>query len=66
VEEYQQGIRMGGIQSDWIKEIECAQNEVFARIKNHTYPLDTSWLNWRPDPTWPASHLPENWQEVNY
>ena len=65
-DEYQDGIRMGGIQSGWIKEIERAQNEMFARIEKHIYPLDASWLNWRPDPTWLAPNLPENWEEINY
>jgi len=66
VEEYQQAIRMGGLHADWVTEIEHAQKEVFARIEKHAYPLDASWLNWRPDPSWPAPCLPENWAEVNY
>ena len=66
VEEYKQGISVGGIQSDWVNEIDYAQSEVITRIENHTYPLDASWLNWRPDPTWTAPYLPQNWEEVNY
>ena len=66
VEEYQQAIRMGGIQTDWVKEIERAQVEVFSRIEKQTYPLDASWLNWQPDPAWSAPYLPEDWAEVNY
>ena len=50
VEEYQQAIRMGGIQTDWVEEIERAQVEVLSRIEKQTYPLDASWLNWQPDP----------------
>ncbi len=65
VEEYQQAIRMGGIQADWVKVIEHAQKEVFARIEKRAYPLDASWLNWRPDPTLPEPYLPKNWEEVN-
>jgi hypothetical protein len=66
VEEYRQGIATGGIRSDWIREIEHAQSEVFDRIERHAYPLDAFWLNWRPDPTWSAPILPRNWEEVNY
>lgn len=65
MDEYQHGIRMGGIQSDWVKNVEHAQSEVFARIEKRAYPLDASWLNWRPDPNWSAPRLPENWDEIN-
>ncbi len=65
-DEYQHGIHAGGIRAEWVKEIERAQSEVFARIENQTYPLDASWLNWKPDPTWSTPYLPENWQKVNY
>ncbi len=65
-DEYQHGIHTGGIQAEWVKEIERAQSEVFARIENQIYPLDASWLNWKPDPTWTTPYLPENWQKINY
>jgi hypothetical protein len=65
-EEYQAGIRSGGIRPEWVREVERAQNEVFARIEQRAYPLDDTWMNWRPDPTWDAPCLPENWDEVNY
>ncbi|MDO9300193.1 MAG: DUF402 domain-containing protein [Anaerolineales bacterium] len=64
--EYQDGIRTGGIKPEWVKEIERAQNEVFARIEKQTYPLDASWMNWQPDPAWSTPYLPENWDEINY
>jgi protein associated with RNAse G/E len=65
-DEYQDGIRRGGIQPDWVREVEHAQNEVFAKIEKRAYPLDASWLNWQPNPTWSAPYLPQNWAEVNY
>ena len=65
MDEYQRGIRTGGIQSDWVKNIESAQKEVFARIEKRSYPLDASWLNWRPDPAWSAPCLPENWKVID-
>jgi len=64
--EYQDGIRSGGIRSEWVREIECAQDEVFARIEQRAYPLDDSWLNWEPDPALSKPYLPENWDEVIY
>lgn len=64
VEEYERGIRMGGIQSDWAKNIELAKEEVFTRIENCAYPLDAYWMDWRPDPNWSAPKLPSNWDKV--
>jgi protein associated with RNAse G/E len=62
--EYERGIHTGGIQPDWVKNIEQAQQEVFTRIKERAYPLDASWLNWRPDPAWDLPRLPENWDQT--
>ena len=63
-DEYERGIQTGGIRPDWVKNIEYAQQEIFARIASRTYPLDTSWLHWRPVPGWSAPRLPENWQDM--
>jgi protein associated with RNAse G/E len=64
VDDYQQGIAEGGILPEWVAGIEQAQPEVFDRINQHRYPLDDSWLAWRPDPVWVAPTLPENWKVV--
>jgi hypothetical protein len=64
LDEYQNGIRAGGIQSDWVREIDHAKKEVFTRLEKRLYPLNASWLNWRPNPKWVAPALPENWGEV--
>lgn len=63
-DEYQEGIREGGIQDEWVKGIEKSQAEVFDRIARRSYPLDGSWLDWRPDPAWVLPRLPEGWQVV--
>ncbi len=64
VEDYQESIREGGIHVDWVKSIEQSQAEVFDRINQRRYPLDGSWLNWVPDPTWVVPTLPEKWRTV--
>ena len=64
VDEYQAGISGGGIQDEWVKGIEQSQGEVFKRINKHRYPLDGSWLQWRPDPTWVSPQLPDGWRVV--
>jgi len=63
-DQYQVGIREGGILTEWVKGIEHAQKDVFDRINKRSYPLDSSWLQWRPDPTWTLPKLPERWQVV--
>lgn len=65
VNEYQRGIGVGGIKSDWVKNIERAQSEVFTRIENRAYPLNAHWMNWRPDPSWSTPRLPKNWDVMD-
>jgi protein associated with RNAse G/E len=64
VDDYQHGIRSGGITAEWVDGIEKAKDEVFARIEKSMYPLDRSWLEWRPDASWPKTRLPANWDVV--
>ena len=62
VDEYQAGIREGGILDEWVQGIQRSQAEVFDRIHRRVYPLDGSWLDWQPDPGWIPPKLPESWQ----
>jgi hypothetical protein len=62
--EYREGIREGGIQAEWVQAIEASLPEVFERIAHRTPPLDGSWINWRPDPSWNPPHLPDQWMVV--
>jgi protein associated with RNAse G/E len=64
VDEYQEGIREGGILREWVEGIDHSQAEVFDIIQKRKYPLDGSWLDWRPDPAWIPPGLPVNWQVV--
>jgi protein associated with RNAse G/E len=63
-EEYQEGIREGGIQREWVEGIERSKTEVFSKIDKRMYPLDGSWLHWRPDPAWVSPTFPERWRVV--
>ena len=62
LEDYHDGIREGGIREAWVQGIERSEAEVFDRIDHRRYPLDGSWLRWRPDPNWAPPQLPERWQ----
>jgi protein associated with RNAse G/E len=62
-EDYQDGIREGGILEEWVKGIEQSQEEVIDRIDQRRYPLDGSWVKWRPDLNWIPPKLPKSWKE---
>jgi hypothetical protein len=59
--EYRDGIQAGVLQNKWIEAIEMAKPEALARIEGRQYPLDGSWLDWRPDPSWSPPALPDGW-----
>lgn len=60
-EEYQQGIAKGCLRPEWGQGVEQAKADVFARLEGRLYPFDGTWFQWRPNPAWAASHLPEGW-----
>jgi hypothetical protein len=64
VEEYQRGIQNGILRPEWVRGIERAKTEVFARLEGRLYPFDGSWLQWRPDSAWAASRLPAGWEHA--
>ena len=64
LEDYHDGIREGGIRDEWVKGVERSQAEVLDRIDNRRYPLDGSWLQWRPVAAWLPPQLPDRWQVV--
>lgn len=75
VEEYRRGVETGILRPEWVRGIEQAKAEVFARLEGRLYPFDGAWRlsrapqrglsrapqrdQWRPDPAWAASRLPE-------
>ncbi len=64
VDDYQRGIQRGVLLNDWTQSIEAAKPEVFAKLAEHQYPFDGSWLGWKPDPNWLPPKLPVNWDKI--
>src|SRR5215207_2322831 len=64
LEDYQDGIERGILLKDWTDQIDEAMKEIFQKIELRQYPLDGSWLNWKPDPNWSPPQLPENWDKI--
>jgi protein associated with RNAse G/E len=63
-DDYQKAIENEIIFPEWIKGIEADKPEILHKLEKHQYPFDSSWLNWKPDPTWSPPTLPENWNEI--
>jgi len=64
LEEYNAGIKEGGILAEWVEGIESSKNDVFDRIDKRSYPLDGSWLEWQPPKDWIPPKLPKEWHIV--
>lgn len=61
VDEYQHGIRSGGITPVWVSAVEQARKEVATRLRERLYPLDGAWREWTLDPSWSPPRLPADW-----
>ena len=64
VDDYKMCIKAGMILPEWASEIEIAKADVLARLAGKRYPLDGSWLGWKPDPNWEPPNLPEGWDKI--
>lgn len=64
IDDYQAGINEGGIKEEWVRGIEQSKDEVMKRIERRRYPMDGSWIQWRPDSTWKAPVLPKDWGKL--
>ena len=64
VDDYQKAIEGGIISSEWMLEVEAAKSEVLERLDQRQYPFNSPWLDWCPDPGWPAPKLPPDWDTV--
>jgi hypothetical protein len=61
-EHYALGLHEGCITPVQEKAIECLKPDVFAMIYERRYPLDGSWVNWRPEPDWTVPRLRDEWE----
>ena len=61
---YLEGIREGGIHEEWVQRIEHSKQEVLDKIQKRHYPLDGSWMHWRPEAAWQPPRLAEGWEEA--
>ena len=64
VDDYNEGIERGVILNKWMQEIDKAKQEIFMKMEKREYPLDDSWLKWKPDVNWQQPKLPADWDKV--
>ena len=64
LDDYQKAIEAGMILPEWVHKVETTKEEIFGRLERREYPLDGSWINWKPDLKWLASKLPEDWNKI--
>jgi hypothetical protein len=62
VEGYTSGLREGCITEQQDQAIKSIKPAIFQMIQDRLYPLDGSWVDWRPDPGWESAKLPANWR----
>lgn len=63
-DDYQRAMEHGIITAEWAACVEEAKPEVLDRLAKRRYPFDGTWLNWKPESSWPAPTLPENWDKI--
>lgn len=62
--DYDEGIKLNIIRSEWVEKIELAKQDIFEKLKQTQYPFDGHWVNWQPNEQWTLPRLPANWAEV--
>ncbi len=63
-QDYQKAIDHGIIPAEWLREIETAKGEILEKLAKREYPLNGSWLDWKPATAWAPPELPEHWDEI--
>jgi len=63
-DDYQLGIKSGGILTEWANRIDKSKNDVLGMIEAACYPFAGDYLNWIPDPSWKKCRFPNGWRVV--
>lgn len=64
LDDYDAAIAHGVILNEWTEAVEVAKPEILRKAEKREYPLDGTWLDWKPDPRWSLPKLPADWEEV--
>ena len=61
---YREGVQQGCITAEQDTAIRSVTPSIYELIQQRRYPLDGSWVDWRPDPNWEPARLPEGWEDT--
>jgi len=64
LDEYEHRVRTGVFSVEEVACVAAAADDVIAQIERGDPPFDGSMNDWRPDPAWPVSQLPPDWDVV--
>jgi predicted RNA-binding protein associated with RNAse of E/G family len=63
-EELQDAVRLGIYTAEQAQAFRAEGERAARRLLSGEAPFDRDWSSWRPDPTWPAPTLPQQWEDV--
>jgi hypothetical protein len=63
VDDYQRGLQIGAICTEWVSGVEQARKEILDRLAGRLYPLNGRWLSWQPEKEWTPPQLPRGWEK---
>ncbi|HEX2281822.1 MAG TPA: DUF402 domain-containing protein [Thermomicrobiales bacterium] len=61
--EFAQALAIGRFDPGEVQAIRNEGQRAIRDIEGRRWPFDGSWLDWRPDPTWPVPAMPPNWDD---
>jgi predicted RNA-binding protein associated with RNAse of E/G family len=60
-DELEEAQALGLISEERARELRAEGERVIEQMEAKKPPFDADWETWRPDPSWPAPELPEDW-----
>jgi hypothetical protein len=63
-DELEATVTVGHFSAEQANSIRAYGEKVFAAMEQRVAPYDGSWLDWRPDPSWPVPTLPEEFMAL--
>lgn len=63
-DELEHAVRDGLVTTDQARAFRSASHDAIRRLEEGAEPFDDTWLDWRPDPSWPAARLAEGWDQL--
>jgi Protein of unknown function (DUF402) len=63
-DEFEEACEVGRFTSEQADRIRGEAEAVLAIVRSRGWPLDSAWVEWRPDPDWTLPTLPSGWDTL--